>query len=182
VLLLTAAGCRQDMHDQPKIEPLEMSEFFQDGRGARPVPQGTVSRNAKLGDDEYLTGRSHGAFVAEFPAPVTKATLYRGKDRYEIFCTPCHGAVGDGRGMVVKRGFPPPTSFHIDRLRASPPGYFFDVITNGFGRMQGYAAQVPVDDRWAVVAYVRALQLSQNATEADVPPDERANLEEAATR
>jgi len=175
------SACRQDMHDQPKLEPLEGSSFFRDGRGARPIPEGTVPRNATLGDDEYTTGKAGGAFVDEFPFRVTRSTLERGRERFGIYCTPCHGAVGDGQGMVVKRGFPQPTSFHIERLRTSPAGYFFDVVTNGFGRMQGYAAQVPVQDRWAIVAYVRALQLSQDATAADVPQDERESLERQGT-
>ncbi len=179
LLLLAAVGCRQDMHDQPKYKPLAASDFFPDGRAARPIPADTVSRDGLRDDEELYTGKLGGKLVETFPVPITRQVLLRGQERFNIFCSPCHGPTGDGRGIVVRRGFPQPNAYHIERLRKSPPGYFFDVITNGFGRMQDYSAQIPVRDRWAIVAYVRVLQRSQDATLADVPPDERARLEEA---
>jgi mono/diheme cytochrome c family protein len=180
VAVFLATGCRQDMHDQPKYEPLEASDFFADGRASRPVPAGTVSRSGLRADAALHTGRRSDGFVTDLPVPLSGALLARGRERYGIFCTPCHGVVGDGKGMVVQRGFPAPTSFHIDRLRSAPVGYFYDVVTNGYGRMQNYAAQISVEDRWAVVAYLRALQLSQNATPADVPAADRTRLDQGA--
>lgn len=176
LLLLGSAACRQDMHDQPKYKPLKASSFFADGRGSRPLVPGTVARG-HLNDDLLLyTGKADGGFATVFPAPVTKAVLERGQNRFNIYCTPCHDRVGTGNGMIVQRGYRRPPSFHIDRLRTSPVGYFFDVITNGFGVMPSYAAQIPVSDRWAIVAYLRALQLSQHATLADVPPNQQSQL------
>jgi mono/diheme cytochrome c family protein len=180
VLIAFAAGCRQDMHDAPRYEALEKSDFFADGRSARPLVEGTVARG-HLNDDAVLyTGKSGGAFVALPPMPADMAMLQRGRQRYEIYCTPCHGLAGNGDGMVVRRGYRKPVSFHDDRLRAQPAGYFFDVMTNGFGAMPDYAAQLPVRDRWAVVAYIRALQLSQHATLDDVPPNVRPQLKVVA--
>jgi mono/diheme cytochrome c family protein len=174
------AGCRQDMHDAPRYEALEKSDFFGDQRSARPLVEGTVARG-HLGEDEHLaTGKVAGAFAATLPMPVDMALLERGKQRYEIYCTPCHGVAGRGDGMVVRRGYRQPSSFHVDRLRAQPVGYFYDVIAHGFGAMPDYAAQIQVRDRWAIVAYVRALQLSQNATLAEVPPALRAQLQAPA--
>lgn len=175
---LVLAGCRQDMHDQPKYQPLEASTFFADGRSERPLVPGTVARGADwLRDDDHLyTGKVNGADAATFPFAVTAEVLARGRERYDIYCTPCHGATGDGNGMIVQRGYRRPQSFHIDRLRDAPAGHYFDVMTNGFGAMSDYAAQVKVRDRWAIVAYVRALQLSQHATVSDVPADARAEL------
>lgn len=170
-------GCRQDMHDQPKYEPLERSTFFGDERSARPIVEGTVARGHLRDNPEYFTGKTGQAFVTTFPLEVTEELVQRGQQRFNIFCTPCHGGLGDGLGIVVRRGFKRPPSFHIDRLRQSPPGYFFDVMTNGFGVMSSYAEQVPVKDRWAIAAYVRALQLSQHSTIDDVPADKRQQLE-----
>ena len=174
---LALAGCRQDMHDNPRYEPLEASRVHADGASARPLVEGTVPRGF-LRDDELLyTGLTdEGLPAEEFPFAVTRAVLDRGEDRYNIFCAPCHSKVGDGRGMVVQRGYRQPPTFHDDRLRAVPPGYVFDVITNGFGVMPDYRSQIDVRDRWAIVAYVKALQLSQQATEADVPAEERGRL------
>ena len=179
--LVTLAGflsaCQQDMANQPRYKPLAASDFFKDGRAARPVVPGTVARG-HLNDDEHLyTGKVNGVLVDAFPYPVTREMLARGRDRFAIYCTPCHGAVGDGLGMVVQRGLRRPPSLHIERLQKAPVGHFFDVMTNGLGAMQDYSAQVPVGDRWAVVAYIRALQLSQNAKLADVPPKQRGELE-----
>ena len=174
------AGCRADMQDQPRYEPNSASHFFADGRADRPSVAGAVPRGAFHDDPPYYEGKRDGAFVAELPIPVSKELLARGRERYDINCSPCHSRVGDGNGMIVQRGYKRPPSFHIERLRSAPAGYFFDAITHGFGVMPSYAAQVPVADRWAIVAYVRALQLSEHATIVDVPESERAGLETAA--
>jgi len=172
-------GCRQDMHDQPKITPLRGSAFFPDGRGARPLVEGTVARSEALGETPYLTGKEDGQPVRQAPVTASTAVLARGHERYDVFCSPCHDRVGTGEGMIVQRGYRQPPSFHEQRLRDQPDGYFFDVMTNGFGVMPNYAQQIPVADRWAITLYVRALQLSQGATLADVPPERRAELEAA---
>jgi mono/diheme cytochrome c family protein len=180
LLLLATTACRQDMHDQPKYKPLGHSAFFEDGRSSRPLLAGTIARG-HLHDDEYLyTGKSGEEPVAAFPFPITGRDLRRGQERFNIYCSPCHDRIGTGNGMVVKRGMRAPPSYHIDRLREVPVGYFYDVITNGFGAMPDYAAQIEPEDRWRVVAYIRVLQRSQHATLADVPPDRRAQLAEAA--
>jgi mono/diheme cytochrome c family protein len=170
------AGCRQDMHDQPRYEPLEASSFFADGRASRPLVEGTVPRGHLHEDDFLYRGKEGAEWASRFPFVVTRETLDRGRERYEIFCTPCHGLLGDGKGMVVRRGFPQAASFHDDRLRDEKPGYFFDVITNGFGRMSGYASQLHAEDRWAVVAYIRALQLSQNVPSSQLAPVDLRHL------
>jgi mono/diheme cytochrome c family protein len=169
-------GCQQDMADQPRYKPLAPSAFFEDGRSARPLVPGTVAQG-QLHDDEHLyTGRVGGQLVDSFPFPITREVITRGRERFNIYCAPCHGRVGDGRGTVVRRGFPQPPSYHIDRLRTAPAGYFFETITKGFGRMYDYADRIPAQDRWAIVAYIRALQLSQNARLEDVPEAERQKL------
>jgi Cytochrome C oxidase, cbb3-type, subunit III len=175
--LAILAGCRQKMADQPRYEPLVRSTFFEDGRAARPLVEGTVARGELRGDELLYTGKEGGKPVDLFPFPVTLAVLARGQQRYNIFCSPCHDRAGTGQGMIVRRGYRVPSSFHIDRLRQAPAGYFFDVISNGFGVMPDYAQQVQPEDRWAIVAYIRALQLSQHATLADVPEDQRQQLE-----
>lgn len=173
------SACRQDMHDQPKLKPLARSEFWGDQRGARPLVEGTVARG-QLREDEYLhTGRQRGQFVDAFPFAIDRARLERGRDRFNIYCAPCHGATGAGNGMVVQRGYRAAGNLHQDRLRNERLGYFYDVITNGFGAMPDYAAQIGVEDRWAIVAYVRALQLSQHARLEDVPAARRAEAERA---
>lgn len=182
IVLISAAvlgtgACRRDMHDQPKLEPLEQSSFFDDGRASRPIPPHTIARGQLTGDEFYSTGKTNGRFVDAFPAEVTREMLERGEQRYNIYCTPCHDRTGTGRGMIVQRGFPRAPSFHDKRLREAPPGYIFNAITNGFGVMPSYATQIPVDDRWAIVSYIRALQLSQSATLADVEPAKRQLLE-----
>jgi Cytochrome C oxidase, cbb3-type, subunit III len=176
-LLLT--GCdnlHQDMGNQPKNLPLSPSEFFADGRSERMPVENTVSRDSMDNDDLMVTKDSNN-----FPVPVNQALLDRGEERYKIFCSPCHGLQGDGNGMVAMRGMKHPPSYHIDRLRQSPNGYFYDVITNGFGQMYNYSAQIPPRDRWAIVAYVRALQLSRNARAADLPAEVRAKLNSGET-
>lgn len=169
-------GCRQEMAEQPRYDPLELSTFFQDGQSARPLMPGTVARGHLKEDTHLYTGRSGRAFVDAFPFPITQEVLERGRERYDIFCAPCHGRLGNGDGMIVRRGFTPPPSFHSERLQKAKAGYYFDVITNGFGVMPDYATQIPVKDRWAIVSYIRALQLSQQATLADVPTEERDKL------
>jgi mono/diheme cytochrome c family protein len=175
-----AGGCRQDMHDQPRYKPLARSEFFGDDRSARPLVADTVARGQLHEDDHLYTGKVGGQPVTTFPMPVTAATLARGRERFDIYCSPCHDKLGTGDGIIVRRGYKHPPTFHDDRARALPVGFYFDVITNGFGAMPDYAAQVPVEDRWAIVAYIRALQLSQHATVDDVPGDERAELDAPA--
>jgi mono/diheme cytochrome c family protein len=179
-MLVLASACRQDMHDAPRYEAYEKSDFFADGRSSRPLVAGTVARGHLHAPTPENTGKVGTGFVATIPVPVTLALVQRGRQRFEIYCSPCHGLSGRGDGMVVRRGFRAPTSFHDARLRGQPDGYFFDVMTSGFGAMPDYAAQVAIPDRWAVVAYIRALQLSQNATLADVPADKRATMEGAA--
>jgi mono/diheme cytochrome c family protein len=175
--LLLAAGCRQQMADQPRYRPLQQSTFFGDDRSARPLPPGTVAQGQLKADERFSTGKSGGALVTTLPVPLTRELLARGQERFNIFCSPCHDRTGNGGGMVVQRGYRRPPSYHIDRLRVAPIGHFFDVITNGFGAMPDYAAQVLPADRWAIAAYIRALQLSQNATLADVPPPARQQFE-----
>jgi mono/diheme cytochrome c family protein len=174
--LAALVGCRQEMYDQPRCEPLEASTFFEDGRCSRPLVPGTVAQSQLRADEQLYTWKSGGALVDTFPFPITREVLERGRERYNIYCAVCHDRVGNGDGMVVRRGFRRPSSFHIDRLRDAPVGYFFDVMSNGFGVMPDYAAQVSVSNRWAIVAYIRALQLSQRAALADVPPEERHQL------
>lgn len=178
VLMAAVGGCRQDMHDQPRYEPLEASDFFADGRASRPPVEGTVARGQLRDDDHLYYGKVEGAFVRSFPFPISTDVMRRGRERFDIYCSPCHDRLGTGRGMVVRRGLAEAATFHQDRLRKVEEGYLFDVVTNGFGRMSGYAAQIPVRDRWAIVAYVRALQLSQSASIDDVPEPWRSKLEQ----
>lgn len=177
LLALGAGACRQDMHDTPRYESYEASAFYADGRASRVAPTGTVARGWLREDEALYTGRANGELVAEFPFAISQADLRRGRDRYGIYCTPCHGVLGDGQGMVVQRGLRRAASYHQDRLRDEKVGYFYDVVTNGFGAMQGYAEQIPVRDRWLIVAYVRALQLSQHATMAEVPANLQGTLD-----
>ncbi|HSQ19146.1 MAG TPA: cytochrome c [Blastocatellia bacterium] len=202
------AGCRQDMHDQPKyrpLRPIDQIGSINDGRSARPLVEGTVARDQLRDDVEFYTGKlrqgaqsgslpgaqaqgvsgsqasaapaqMYQGFVTEFPMPIMAADLDRGQERFNIYCSVCHGRLGDGSGMIVRRGFRKPPSFHDERLRNAPIGYFFDVETNGFGAMPDYASQIPPEDRWRVIAYIRALQLSQRGTIADVPPNDRDKL------
>jgi mono/diheme cytochrome c family protein len=175
--LVCIAGCNQEMANQPKYKPYAPSTFFADGRSARPLVEGTVARGHLRLDEQVYTGKIAGKLADMLPFPVTRALLERGQERYNIYCTPCHDHVGHGQGMVVRRGFRRPPSLHIDRLREAPLGHFFDVVSNGFGTMPDYAAQVTPRDRWAIAAYVRTLQLSQHATLADVPAAVRPQLQ-----
>jgi mono/diheme cytochrome c family protein len=175
---LLLAGCRQDMHDQPRFKPLAESDFYADLRSARTPVEGTVARGQLHSDTYFYTGKignNPGDFM---PFPVTEEVLARGRERFNIFCAPCHSRLGDGNGFVPSRGFPrKPPSYHSERLRKAPLGYFFDVMSNGFGIMPDYAAQIPPRDRWCIIAYIRALQLSQDATMADVPSGEKVPSE-----
>jgi hypothetical protein len=178
---LFLAGCnaellRQDMANQPKNKPLSESDFFADGRSERPLIENTVARGS-IANDELVVAKDSNAF----PLPINQKLLERGEDRYKIFCTPCHGLQGDGNGMIVERGMKHPPSYHIDRLRQSPNGYYFDVITNGFGAMYSYSAQIPPKDRWAIIAYIRALQLSRNAKASELPESLRSKISSAPT-
>lgn len=175
--MIVLCGCRQDMHNQPRYKPLAASDFFPDGRSARPVIPDTVARGGMRLDEVRFTGFRGQNEATEFPFPITKADLNRGQDRFNIYCTPCHGRLGDGQGLVVKRGFKAPPAYTSDRVMKAPIGHYFDVVTNGFGAMPSYASRVGVDDRWRVIAYVKALQLSQGASLADVPSDKRADLD-----
>jgi hypothetical protein len=181
-VLLACSGCRQDMHVQPRYNPYEPTDFFDDGQSARMPVAGTVPRGElSLGPQELLyTGKVNGAVAEVFPFPVTREIMNRGQERFNIYCTPCHGMAGEGDGMIVQRGFRSPPSFHVDRLRTAPAGHFFDVITNGFGVMYAYGSRVPPRDRWAIIAYIRALQLSRHASIDDVPESERTQLQGTA--
>jgi mono/diheme cytochrome c family protein len=180
VLVLAIAGlsaCRQDMQDQPKYIPLRPSDFFLDGRSARPLSEGTIARGHLNDDPAFFTGKGpDGKDVTYFPIAVTKDVLLRGQQRFNVYCSPCHDRTGSGNGMIVRRGYRRPPSYHDQRLIDQPDGHFFDVMTNGFGAMPDYAAQIQPQDRWAIVAYIRALQLSQQATINDVPADARGQL------
>ena len=167
VALLVLAGCRQDMHDQPRFKPLAKSDFYADLRSSRPPVEGTVARGQLHEDTYFYTGKVGDNPGDYMPFPVTEEVLQRGRERFDIYCTPCHSRLGDGNGMIVQRGFQHPPSYHTERLRKAPLGYFFEVMTEGFGAMPDYAQQIPPRDRWCIVAYIRALQLSQNATQAE---------------
>jgi hypothetical protein len=175
--LVTNAACVQKMADEPRYKPLAESTFWDDGASARPLVPGTVARGHLDADTAYYTGKIGGKYVDTFPLPVTRATLERGRARFEIYCAPCHGRLGDGDGMVVERGFRGVPSYHEERFMRAPIGQFFDVIANGYGAMASYAARVPVEDRWAIIAYIRALQYSQAASLSDLKPEERRKLE-----
>ncbi len=177
--LLASSGCRLDMHIQPRYNPYDETEFFQDGQSARVPVAGTVPRgDLRQGSAELLyTGKMHGADSQVFPFAVTREVLERGRERFNIYCTPCHGLSGDADGMIVARGFPKPPSFHSERMRNAAPGHFFDVITHGFGAMYPYDYRVAPRDRWAIVAYIRALQTGRGASISDVPEPERQRLQ-----
>ena len=197
LVLAALAGCHQDMWNQPKYRGLRPSEFFTDGAAARPVIAGVVPYAAQrrewtspvferiagnplvpeATDDLFYTGLVNGTPSAENYFPISKELLERGRERFELTCTPCHGFLGNGDGVVVRRGFPAPPSYHIPRLLEVEDGYIFDVITRGFGRMYSYAARVQPEDRWAIAAYIRALQLSQNVNIDALAPTDRQRVE-----
>lgn len=179
-LLTVAVGCRQEMYNQPKYRPLEKSDFFADKRASRPLVEGTVARGSLDSAPGSLPppGPPGAAdFVTALPMPLTRELLSRGRQRYEIFCTPCHDRTGGGQGMVIRRGYRPPPSFHADRLRDAPVGHFYDVMTRGLGAMPDYAQQIPSEDRWAIAAYVKALQLSQHAPLGELTQEDRDRLD-----
>lgn len=182
VVALMLFGCRLDMHLQPKYLPYQPTDFFGDGRSERPPVPGTVARGHLRIDELMFTGEENGVASNRFPFPITRADLERGRERYNIYCTPCHDYTGSGNGMIVQRGFPHPPSYHIQRLRDAPVGHFFEVMTNGFGAMYSYAARVTPQDRWRIAAYIRVLQLSQNATIQDVPDSDRQKLTQSSTQ
>jgi mono/diheme cytochrome c family protein len=176
LVLLSCAGCRRDMFRQPKSNPLNENTFFADGGASRPLPPHTIARGHLDLDEAFQTGLIGTNPVVEFPFPVTRETLAQGRVMFEANCAPCHGRLGDGNGMVVHRGFPAPPSLHIDRIRDAPAGHFVDVMTRGYGIMASAAPRVERADRWAIAAYIRALQLSQHAAATDIPKDEQAKL------
>jgi mono/diheme cytochrome c family protein len=171
------AGCN-DMYDGHKLKPLEESKFYADRRSARPLPEGTVARGHARTEELLYTGMIDSAVADVFPFPVTEQVVQRGQDQFNTFCSPCHGRLGDGGGMIVQRGFPRPNSFHSDSVRGKPAGFYFDVITNGFGRMYSYAPSVAVNDRWAIISYIRALQLSQRAPYDQLPAVDKQKISE----
>lgn len=177
--LIALVGCHRDMYDQPRLEPLEKNTFFDDGRSSRPLVEGVVEYGAMSPDSVFMSGKVNGQATDELPPEVKldAALLKRGEQRFNIFCSNCHGLSGDGDGMIVLRGYRKPPTYHSERLRGTPIGHFFDVATNGFGVMPSYASQIPVKDRWAIAAYIRALQLTQYAKLDDVPEAERKQLE-----
>ena len=182
VVLVGLSGCRSEMYDQPRYEPYEATEFFDDGtlgaaagRGHR--PRRDPRDQGKWSEELFTTGKTAGKLAEALPFPVDRAVLERGQERFRIFCTPCHGELGDGRGMIVQRGFNPPPSFHSDELRHKPVGHYFDVMTRGFGTMYSYAARIPARDRWAIAAYIRALQVSQHSVASELSAEDRNHLE-----
>jgi mono/diheme cytochrome c family protein len=178
--LVALGACRQKMANQPRYDPLESSDFFADGMAARPRIEGTVARGDLVTDPFLATGKVNGQLADGYPYAVTLDVINRGHERYDIYCSECHGRVGDGNGMIPARGYRRPPSFHTDALRKQTTGHIFDVMTNGFGSMPPYGTMIPARDRWAIVAYIRALQLSQNAAVADVPAADRAKLDAPA--
>jgi mono/diheme cytochrome c family protein len=176
IAFLATASCRRGMVDQAHLKPLAEENFFADGRASRVPPAHTVARGQLREDEQFYTGKIGEQLAATFPHPVTRQTLTRGRERFDIYCAVCHGPSGNGDGMIVQRGFPRPPSFHEERLRAAPIGHFVDVITNGYGVMYSYASRVAPEDRWAIAAYIRALQLSQHATPADADPQQLQGL------
>ena len=176
VVTLFLGACRRDMQDQPKYKPLAESNFFADHRSARPMVDDTVPRGFLRTDLARYTGKMNGADIDYFPIAITRADVERGRDRFNIYCSPCHSRLGDGNGLIVKRGYRNPPSYYSDRVMKGKVGHFFDVVTNGFGAMPSYATRVNPDDRWRIIAYIRVLQFSQTATVNDVPQEDRNQL------
>jgi mono/diheme cytochrome c family protein len=181
--LLLLAGCRSEMYEQPRYEPLEPSSFFEDGKSSRPLVAGTVPREDARGappkgasEEVFYSGWDQGRLAETVPFPVDRAVLVRGQERYRIYCVPCHAESGDGRGMIVRRGFNPPPPYYSEELRQQPIGHFFDVMTRGYGTMYSYATRIPPRDRWAIAAYIRVLQFSQHAPASELPEEDRQKL------
>lgn len=184
VAVALLAGCHTDMWHQPKLKAQSASNFFADGKGDRPLVANTVPVGYLRDNEALYTGKVANKPVAQLPLPLTRELLQRGQERYNVFCSPCHGKVGDGQGMIAQRGLAlrrPPATFHTDRLRGMPVGHFYDVITNGFGVMYSYASRIPPEDRWAIAAYVRVLQLSQHARTSELTPEDLRKLQENTT-
>jgi len=179
-MLIATIGCRRDMYNQPKSNPLRESDFFPDGASSRPIPPHTVSRGDAQMDEAFYTGMIGTNLVTTFPFAITRDVMERGRERFEINCVPCHGETGEGNGIVVQRGFPAPPSYHINRLRTAPVGHFFDVMTHGYGVMYSYANRVTPEDRWAIAAYIRALQLSRHIAVTNLPANEQSRIAEAS--
>ncbi|HWC18796.1 MAG TPA: cytochrome c [Terriglobales bacterium] len=177
-IVLVAGGCRQDMHNQPKYVTYRSSEFFRDGLSERQPVIGTVARGDLHADSYFYTGRNGTKEGDQFPFPITMQVMERGRERYDIYCSPCHSRVGDGNGMIVKRGYRQAANFHLPRYLTQPVGHYYDVISHGWGAMPDYAAQIEPVDRWAIAAYIRALQYAQNGTMADVPADQRGQVKD----
>jgi mono/diheme cytochrome c family protein len=180
VAATSLAGCRQDMHNTPVGQPLRESMFFKNGSTARPLVEDTVARGTLQDDASFFTGKNGAADADALPFPLTAEVLDRGEQRYDIYCSPCHGLTGNGDGMIVRRGYRAPPSYHTDRMQQMAIGHFYDVISNGFGAMPDYKAQIAPRDRWAIAAYVRALQLSQHAVAAELTPEERQKVSQPA--
>jgi mono/diheme cytochrome c family protein len=178
-IAFVAVGCRQEMRIDSRLKPYQESSFFADRASSRPLVDGVVPQGEARSDDFFYRGEINGHLVRGFPAPVTLDQLKKGQERYNIYCSVCHGLTGTGDGMVVQRGFPKPPSFDEQRLRDAPEGHFFHVITNGYGVMYSYASRVEPAERWAIIAYIRALQFAHNATPQDIPPEERPHLSTA---
>jgi mono/diheme cytochrome c family protein len=176
-IALLFASCRPDMTNQPKAIPLSKSDFFSNGANARQPPAHTVARGDARENTAFYTGQTNGTYVTQLPVKLTRDVMIRGRERFDAICAECHDRTGSGNGMVVQRGFPQPPSFHVDRMRNAPIGHFFDVITNGYGVMYSYATRVEPEDRWAIAAYIRALQLSHNTALSDVDSADRATLD-----
>jgi mono/diheme cytochrome c family protein len=179
--LVSIVGCNTDMWVQTKTAPLSSSEFFADGQSARPLVPGTIPRGHLREDGVFYTGIENGKWTDKLPVPVTLELLKRGRDRFDIYCSPCHGRLGDGKGMIAQRGYQlkrPVGNYHSDRLRKMPVGHFYDVITNGYGAMYSYASRIEPQDRWAIVAYIRVLQQSQHGSVSELTADEKTKLDE----
>jgi len=177
LVIVLVAACRPDMANQPKAKPLSESDFFSNQANARPIPPHTVERGDARENDAFYTGLTNGTYITQLPVKLTPELLERGRERFDTMCAECHDRTGSGNGMVVLRGFPRPPSYHVPRLRNAPIGHFFDVITNGYGVMYSYAARVEPEDRWAIAAYIRALQLSHNLNASELSSAERQKLE-----
>jgi len=174
---LALAACRPDMENQPKAKPLSESDFFSNHANARPIPPHTVERGGARANAAFYTGLTNGTYITQLPVKLTPGLLARGRERFDAMCSECHDRTGSGNGMVVLRGFPQPPSYYVPRLRNAPIGHFFDVITNGYGVMYSYATRVEPEDRWAIAAYIRALQLSHNVNASELTPAEQQKLE-----
>jgi mono/diheme cytochrome c family protein len=174
--IVATSACRQQMAEQPRYDPLESSDFFADKQAARPLVENTIARGALREDEHLHDGMTKGEPARTFPFAVTAEVLQRGRERYDIFCSPCHSRTGNGDGMIVRRGFSRAASFNLERLREASPGYLFAVMSNGFGAMPSYRQQISPEDRWAIVGYIRALQASQSARLSELPADAREKL------